>query len=149
MKDRKWRILASGPVRSIAELEYDGWNAAGRIIHLQSRITMWAGERGFEHVISADCGDNFTFVTGLPSKPGISPVNSEKSSRVTWISTWGQQVVAPKLQERAKDKSWPYSSHRAPRSAFEVTLGLRHSVEQGGSAAWYATIAAWDQGIRH
>jgi len=58
VRDRKWRILASGPVRSIVEVEYDGWNAAGQIIHLKSRITQWAGERGFEHAISADAGGN-------------------------------------------------------------------------------------------
>src|SRR5258708_32503461 len=70
------RCLSTPPVRSIAELEYDGWNAAGKIIHLRSRVIQWAGKRGFEHAISADSGDNFTFVTGLPVKPGIFPVNS-------------------------------------------------------------------------
>ncbi len=45
VRERKWRILAAGPVRSIVEVEYDGWNAAGKIIHLKSRITQWAGER--------------------------------------------------------------------------------------------------------
>src|SRR5260370_30762241 len=95
VKERKWRILSSGPVRSIAELEYDGWNAAGKIIHLRSRITQWAGERGFEHAISADSGNNFAFATGLPVKSGISPVNSEKDSPVTWIATWREQGVAP------------------------------------------------------
>ncbi|HXP40749.1 MAG TPA: DUF4861 family protein, partial [Candidatus Acidoferrales bacterium] len=46
VKDRKWRIIASGPVRTMVELEYDGWNARGKIIDLRSRITQWAGERG-------------------------------------------------------------------------------------------------------
>src|SRR5258708_27545644 len=35
VKERKWRILSNGPVRSIVELEYDGWNVAGRIIQLR------------------------------------------------------------------------------------------------------------------
>src|SRR5260370_5527796 len=77
VKERKWRILSNGPVRSIVELEYDGWNVAGRIIQLRSRITQWAGERGFEHAISANSGNNFAFVTGLPVKPEIPPWNSE------------------------------------------------------------------------
>jgi unsaturated chondroitin disaccharide hydrolase len=149
VKDRKWRILASGPVRSIAELEYDGWNAAGRIIHLQSRITMWAGERGFEHVISADCGDNFTFVTGLPSKPGISPVNSEKSSRVTWISTWGHQVVAPgsTATEELPGQNLGLAVLTATPGARFESDAQNHLIQfnlNGVSAAWYA-IAAWDQ----
>src|SRR6266849_2550052 len=45
VKERKWRIVASGPVRTILELQYDGWNAGGKIIDLRSRITQWAGER--------------------------------------------------------------------------------------------------------
>src|SRR5260370_4773711 len=61
VKERKWRILSSGPVRSIAELEYDGWNAARKIIHLRSRITQWAGEQGFEHASSAHSGHNVAF----------------------------------------------------------------------------------------
>ena len=149
VKDRKWRILASGPVRSVAELEYAGWNPAGKLIHLQSRITMWAGERGFEHAISADCGDNFTFVTGLPYKPGISPVNSEKDSRVTWIATWGQQVVAPgstATEEIPGQNLGLAVLTSAPGARFEndaqnhlIRFNLR-----SGSAAWYA-LAAWDQ----
>jgi len=36
VKERKWRIVASGPVRTVVELEYDGWNAGGKIIDLRS-----------------------------------------------------------------------------------------------------------------
>jgi hypothetical protein len=71
VKDRKWRIIASGPVRTMVELEYDGWNAGGKIIDLRSRITQWAGERGFTHTIFAKSADDFEFVTGLPAKLGI------------------------------------------------------------------------------
>src|ERR1700680_385774 len=95
VKERKWRIIASGPVRTVVELEYDGWNTGGKIIDLRSRITMWAGERGFTHTIFANSADDFEFVTGLPSKPGIEPATSGKDSPVAWIATWGEQVVAP------------------------------------------------------
>src|SRR5260370_16122989 len=56
VKERQWRIRWNGPARSIVELDYDGWNVAGRIIQLRSRITQWAGERGFEHAIPPDSG---------------------------------------------------------------------------------------------
>src|SRR6266436_6203609 len=95
VKDRKWRILASGPVRSVVELEYDGWRAGGKLIHLRTRITQWAGERGFAQEISADSGNDFEFVTGLPAKRGLPAVTSEKNSQSTWMATWGEQVVAP------------------------------------------------------
>src|ERR1700693_98328 len=95
VKERKWRIVASGPVRTVVELEYDGWSAGGKIIDLRSRITMWAGERGFTHTIFANSADDVEFVTGLPAKPGIEPATSGKDSPAAWLATWGEQVVAP------------------------------------------------------
>src|ERR1700676_5592419 len=89
VKERKWRILASGPVRAVVEMEYDGWNAGGKIIDLRSRITQWAGERGFTHTISASSADDLEFVTGLPAKTGIEPVTSGNNSATAWIATWG------------------------------------------------------------
>ena len=149
VQDRKWRILASGPVRSIVELEYDGWNAGGKIIHLESRITQWAGERGFEHAISANSGDNFAFVTGFPVKPRISPVNSEKDSPVTWLTSWGEQVVAPgpKATEELPGQNLGLAVLTLKRGATFVDDSKNHLVEfnlKDGSAAWYA-MAAWDQ----
>jgi len=149
VKERKWRILSSGPVRSIVELEYDGWNASGKIIHLQSRITQWAGERGFEHAISADSGNNFAFVTGLPVKPGISPVNSEKHSPVTWIATWGEQVVAPgaTATEEIPGQNLGLAVLTTAQEAERRDDAKNHLVEfrlKDGFAAWYA-MAAWDQ----
>lgn len=149
VKDRKWRILASGPVRSIVELEYDGWNAAGKVIHLRSRITQWAGERGFEQAISADCGDDFAFVTGLPLKTGISPVESVKDSPVTWIASWGQQVVAPgaKATEELRDQNLGLAVLTGALGAKFVDDAKNHLLEfhlKNGEAAWYA-MAAWDQ----
>src|SRR6266446_3083630 len=149
VKERKWRILSNGPVRSIVELEYDGWNVAGRIIQLRSRITQWAGERGFEHAISADSGNNFAFVTGLPVKPGIPPVNSEKDSPVTWIATWGEQVVAPgatateEIQGQNLGLAVLTTAHGAePRDDAKNHLVVFHLKDS--PAAWFA-MAAWDQ----
>src|SRR5258707_5457939 len=95
VKERKWRIVSRGPVRTVGALEYDGWNAGGRIIDLRSRITQWAGERGFTHAIFAKSADDFEFVTGLPAKAGIEPITSNNDSPAEWLGAWGEQVVAP------------------------------------------------------
>ncbi|MGB6900362.1 MAG: DUF4861 family protein [Candidatus Acidiferrum sp.] len=149
VKERRWRILASGPVRSIVELEYGEWNAGGKIVHLKSRITQWAGERGFEHEISADSGDEFAFVTGLPVKAGIVPVNSGNGSPVTWIASWGEQVVAPgatATEEVAGQNLGLAVLTTAPGAKFEDDAN-NHLLKfhlKDGVAAWYA-MAAWDQ----
>ena len=66
--ERKWRVLASGPVRSIVEVEYKGWKVAGQSMDLISRFTQWAGEHGFTHRITASGAQNVQLVTGIPVK---------------------------------------------------------------------------------
>jgi unsaturated chondroitin disaccharide hydrolase len=149
VRDRKWRILASGPVRSMVELEYEGWNAGGTIIHLKSRITQWAGERGFEHAISADCGDDFIFVTGLTARPEIPRTNSAKDEGTTWVATWGKQVVAPgpTATEMVEGQNLGLSVLSTAQGAKIASDAQNHLLElhlRGGSASWYA-MAAWDQ----
>ena len=92
--DRSWRIVAAGPVRSIVELNYKGWKVDGRSVDLTSRMTIWAGERGFEHRIHAQNADGLVFVTGLPRKPGLSEITATEvgaSQRI--VGTWGHQVL--------------------------------------------------------
>ncbi len=149
VKERKWRIVASGPVRTILELQYDGWNAGGKIIDLRSRITQWAGERGFTHTIFAKSADDFEFVTGLPAKPGIEPATSGKDSPAAWMATWGEQVVAPgpTATEAVPGQRLGLAViTQAPHAAFRDD-SKNHLVDfklSNGSQSWY-TIAAWDQ----
>ncbi|HEX6186279.1 MAG TPA: DUF4861 family protein, partial [Pyrinomonadaceae bacterium] len=49
VRERGWRIVSAGPVRAVVELTYKGWNVGGREVNLTSRMTQWAGKRGFEH----------------------------------------------------------------------------------------------------
>jgi unsaturated chondroitin disaccharide hydrolase len=149
VKERKWRIIASGPVRTVVELEYDGWNPGGRIIDLRSRITQWAGERGFTHTIFAKSADDFEFVTGLPAKPGIKPVTSGQNSQTEWMATWGEQVVAPgpTATEAVPGQQLGLAIVTlAPHATFRND-SKNHFIDfklSNGSQSWY-TIAAWDQ----
>jgi unsaturated chondroitin disaccharide hydrolase len=149
VKERKWRIVASGPVRTIVELECAGWNAGGKIIDLRSRITQWAGERGFTHTIFAKSADDFEFVTGLPAKPGIEPVTSGQNSQTEWMATWGEQVVAPgpTATEAVPGQQLGLAIVMlAPHAAFRND-SKNHFIDfklSNGSQSWY-TIAAWDQ----
>jgi len=149
VKERKWRIIASGPVRTVVELEYAGWNAGGRTIDLRSRITQWAGERGFTHTIFAKAADDFMFVTGVPAKPGIEPATSGQDSPAVWLATWGEQVVAPgpTATEAVPGQQLGLAIVMlAPHAAFRSD-SKNHFIDfklSNGSQSWY-TIAAWDQ----
>lgn len=150
VKDRRWRIVSVGPVRTIVELEYNGWSVGGKNIALRSRITQWAGERGFWHAIAADSADATQYVTGLPVKEGIRPLTSDSSlESAAWIATWGEQVVAPGA---TATKPLPGQNlglaviTTMPHATFEDDA-LNHFIKfrlQRGTGEWYA-MAAWDQ----
>ena len=151
VKDRKWRIVSSGPVRTIVELEYDGWKIGGRLANLRSRITQWAGERGFYQTITTDPKDPAEFATGLPTKTGVPLDRSpqESNSGVTWLATWGEQVVQP-----GPTATEAVSGQNLGLALLTITSGaalaeddhnhLLHFHPEHGTATWYA-MAAWDQ----
>jgi len=150
VKKREWRILASGPVRTIVELEYDGWNAGGKIVHLKSRITQWAGEHGFEHAITADCGDDFTFVSGFTARQEIPVDTSGNGASVKWIATWGKQVVdsGPTARTTMNGQNLGLALLTAASEAKAENDAQNRLVSfhlKNGKAEWYA-MAAWDQG---
>tara|TARA_B100000809_G_scaffold43630_2_gene37906 strand:- start:44980 stop:46179 length:1200 start_codon:yes stop_codon:yes gene_type:complete len=80
----KWRTITTGPLRTSFYLEYENWNAAGKLIK-ESKV------------VSLDLGNNFskfeTFITGsdeiyagltLHEKDGEVTGNKEKG----WVSYW-------------------------------------------------------------
>ena len=151
--ERRQRVISAGPVRSIVELQYLGWKVGGRSVDLTSRITQWAGERGFFHQIRAKNAEGLTLVTGLPRKTGVAELgaeaNADKQTRV--ICTWGHQVLKTGAQatESLPDQNLglallvpqPLSDNTPTEDAanFVARLALNE-----GSAWWYVA-AAWDQ----
>jgi hypothetical protein len=152
VKDRKWRIISTGPVRTIVELEYDGWSVSGKSVTLHSRMTQWAGERGFTHEISTDgSADGISFVTGLHRSPSIAPMFSaaQRAGEVTSLATWGEQVVIPGVN---KHTSLPgeylglalLTTSPARLITDDRTVNLVQVGLADHHASWYV-MAAWDQ----
>lgn len=145
---RKWRIIASGPVRTIIELTYEGWKVGGTTMTLRSLITQWAGDRGFTHKVTLEGGTGLSFVTGMPKKVAVT--RSDSSSPTTWLASWGEQVLGPGSNDS------PFIA--GTNLGLEVVLQpgiVAHAAEDPGSdliafepkngeAEWYAA-AAWDQ----
>ncbi|HBB97990.1 MAG TPA: hypothetical protein DC054_21620 [Blastocatellia bacterium] len=92
--ERKWRIVSAGPVRAVVELTYKGWKVGGREVNLVSRMTQWAGERGFDHRVTAEGADGLTLVTGIVRQPDLqekvfTPTATDPAFIRAW---WGPQV---------------------------------------------------------
>ncbi|MDQ3256899.1 MAG: glycoside hydrolase family 88 protein [Acidobacteriota bacterium] len=151
--ERKWRIINAGPVRSIVELTYNGWKVSGRSIDLTSRITQWAGERGFEHHIILKNGEGLTLVTGLPRKPSMKEMFIEPTASQPVFSqiTWGHQVLktGATATESLPDQNLglgiiiPGTESKVTNIDNTSDL-LRQVALRDGAARWYVT-AAWDQ----
>src|ERR1051326_1570224 len=150
--ERSWRIVSEGPVRVVVELKYKGWKVGGREVNLTSRITQWAGERGFEHLVRAEGAEGLTLVAGMVRQAGLQEKISEPTADepALWRAAWGHQVVAPGPTATAMltDENLGTAviapgreSKAAPDDSLNFLVEPRVS---GGVARWYV-IAAWDQ----
>jgi unsaturated chondroitin disaccharide hydrolase len=148
--DRQWRILSSGPVRSVGELTYKGWKVGDRTIDLVSRITQWAGEHGFEHRITVSNADGVTLVTGLPRKTALPEIHIKAAGTRT-MAFWGHQVVLSgnkAQQEDLPDQELGVAVIARDTETEDIPADannlLMHVIPHDDSAVLYAT-AMWDQ----
>jgi unsaturated chondroitin disaccharide hydrolase len=142
-------VVSAGPVRAIVELTYTGWKIAGRNITLHSRITQWAGDRGFLHTIRAEGGEGLLFATGLPLKPNVPEFRSPSGSPQTWLATYGEQVVKPGATATEELSGTNLGLEvvligAQAKAVQDVANRLLYFPLANGTATWYAA-AAWDQ----
>ena len=149
---RQWRIISAGPVRTIVELSYKGWSVGGRKIDLVSRMTQWAGERGFDHSIKAQGEEGVTLVTGMTRKPGLEDNSVSPTADLPILSRalWGHQVVktGATATEETPDQNLGLAivapgrdSKILPDDPLNV---LVQPMIANGAAHWHV-LAAWDQ----
>ncbi len=152
--ERKWRIVSAGPVRTIVELSYKGWKVAGREVDLTSRITQWAGERGFDHRVTAENADGLTLVTGIVRQPDLeektfTPTEAETAFTRAW---WGHQVeeegppaTAIHMLPNQNLGLAIIALGKESKSIADDPLNLLVQPQfQNGKAEWYVT-GLWDQ----
>ena len=149
--ERSWRVVGAGPVRAVVELSYKGWKVGGRVVNLKSRITQWAGERGFEHRVTAEGAEGLTLVTGLPRKPGLDESSSAPGAdTAAWRATWGRQVLktGATATESLPDQNLGLAvivpkAGVSPIADDQLNLLVAPAVTQG-TGVWHV-LAAWDQ----
>src|ERR1700730_3380470 len=154
VSERSWQIISDGPVRAIVEVGYKGWKVNGRSIDLTSRMTIWAGERGFDHRIRSPNAEGITFVTGLPRKTGLTEITAtDVGNTFRILGDWGHQVLmtGATATESLPDTNLglalflPAASEPASAAFPSDADNLLARVElKNGSANWYVS-AAWDQ----
>lgn len=146
--DRQWKIIATGPVRAIVEFTYKGWQVDGRSVDLTSRVTQWAGERGYAHHVTVNNLDGVTLVAGLSRKPDLKEFSAAPSCS---IGIWGHQVVraGTGATESLPDQNLglallaPHAPKNCEISSDPNNYLAKIPVKNG--TAWWYVLAAWDQ----
>ncbi len=152
--ERKWRIISAGPVRVIVELAYKGWKIGGKEVNLTSRLTQWAGERGFDHRIVAEGADGLTLVTGIVRQPDLqekvfTPSSDQPAFTRAW---WGHQVeeegppatAVHMLPDQSLGLAIIALGKNSKPSADDPLNLLVQPQFENGKAEWYVT-GVWDQ----
>ena len=155
---KTWKILANGPVRTVFELHYDGWDAQGTKVSEVKRFTVDAG-RYFDRI---DSTFTFTGPASLNAAVGLNKRPSDKGqevkvdfsenkkdgSLVQWVTQrsfgdFGVAVIVPSASGFAADE-------RNGLVIAPVTSGQPLSYHVG--AAWtrgspFATQADWQRHV--
>lgn len=85
---RTERILASGPVRSIVEVEVKGWEYQGKELNMTHRYTLYAGHRDLHIETYFDEPlDDETFCTGVQNIMGNNTLSY--SNHKDLVGSWG------------------------------------------------------------
>jgi len=111
-----WKVLANGPVRSVFELSYAAWDAAGLQVTETKRFTVDAGQQldMIESTFSYAGDKPLTIAVGLnknPSDKGQSPqISTKREGKVLlqWVEqasngAFGTAVIVPTAQGFAED----------------------------------------------
>ncbi|AHG87905.1 pectinesterase [Gemmatirosa kalamazoonensis] len=90
---KAWKIVANGPLRTIFELRYDPYDAAGQRVSEVKRVTQDAGQNWFkqESTLRSADGSDITYATGLFKQPAAVGIES-KAQPLAWLTAWAPVV---------------------------------------------------------
>lgn len=140
----KWKILANGPVRTVFELSYQSWDAAGIAITETKRFTVDAGHYldKIESTLQYAGGQTLNAAVGLnktPSDKGQEP-------RITLIQDAAHGLLAQWVQQTSKGAFG--TAVLLPNANAYTEDALNHLIlapVQSGKTLTYYAGAAWDR----
>ena len=111
-----WKVLANGPIRSVFELTYAAWDAAGLPVSETKRVTVDAGQQLDLIESTFDYGGEqpLTIAVGLNKTPADKGQNAQIATRragkilLQWVEqasngAFGTAVIMPSAQGFAED----------------------------------------------
>lgn len=90
-KKATFKIITEGPVRSIFELNYEGWDVKEDTFDLTERITIWAGQYDYTSEVNVTPFPEGKIVTGLVTMKTNNPITEVKNEHYAAISSFDEQ----------------------------------------------------------
>jgi hypothetical protein len=159
------RIVAYGPVRTIADIEVTGWQYQGTELNMTNRYILYAGHRDVrvETTFDAPLSDQ-TFCTGVQDIKGSVSYSDHQGLIACWGRDWpvndtvkyaketvGLACYIPQryVKEEVKDKpNYLYTLGAAGQTSLVHYISFTSRKETFGyptPEAWFAHVRQWKQ----
>ncbi|MCZ4694767.1 DUF4861 domain-containing protein [Ancylomarina euxinus] len=160
VKSFEFQLVSRGPVRSIFELNFDGWDVDGKKLKAQEKITVWAGKYWFQSDVTVTGLDNeaelaIGIVTSYlkDSKPFKIVANREYTAVATHdIQSMNKDYLGMGIllstDSKLRTGDAPLlSEKRMKGSRYNMPVGETHFVTQkikNNQSARHYFFAAWE-----
>jgi len=146
-----YQLITEGPVRSIFNLSYEGWNTGDHSYDLENRVTIWAGQYGhYNNVTLKSSQTSDTLVVGLVNIHNDQPEQLIDNSGTRYSALYT-------LDQQTYDKEWylgiglifpsePFIDYStAPESGSGITNSYlaQFNLEEDNILRYYVT-AGWE-----
>jgi hypothetical protein len=142
VSNRTGRVLASGPVRSIIEMQADGWLYEGKKIDIRQRFTIYAGHRDLEVQVYQNQADSLC--AGVQTFFDSSePLTTVKGA----VAIWGTGLQYPVTDNPRTKPQTVGLAVSVPLSAYKKHISDKDNLLLllAGQNFTYHLAAAWEQ----
>ncbi len=93
-EEAKFRVVAEGPARAIAQVDYKGWKVDGQEYDITELITIWKGQYYYESQLILNGGDGSeNLLTGVVNYKADNSVRYPKyNDQIACVSTFSAQA---------------------------------------------------------
>lgn len=165
---RGQRLIASGPVRTIADAEVKGWEYQGKELNMINRYTLYAGHRDAQVDVLFDQPlDNETFSTGVQNIGYNATMFSDHEGLVaSWGTDWpvndtikykketvGLATYIPKeyIRKETKDKENFLYTVSAPQAKsfryYTMFTSRKETFGYPDSNSWFSYAQEWKKSL--
>lgn len=91
-----YQLVTEGPVRSVFQIKYKGWNINGEKNDILQTITIWAGKHGYENMISAEnIPKGYSLFTGIVRSLNKKELVEKRNGNFSLMMTHDKQTTQP------------------------------------------------------